>query len=140
MQHSGDARQDGRKEPPTIDITPDGYRVSRGGSGNGPDFGRGAAPRRGLFGGILSLVLVGLILIGAFALGVLTFLIALPIAVGAIVAAIVFGLVLRHRLRKAVSEQNRQNGPPGSRGGHGQGGHGQGGHGQGGHGQGGHGR
>ncbi|MEQ8347893.1 MAG: hypothetical protein RIB84_02165 [Sneathiellaceae bacterium] len=108
--HSQDTRpQDSgraRKEPPTIDITSDGgYRVHPGATG-----GRrtGPAPRSATrLGGFLTLAVIGLVLIGAFALGILTFLIAIPVAIGAVVAALVAGFILRHRLRNAAGR------PPG---------------------------
>lgn len=89
----------GRREPPTIDITPDGYRV-HGGDRSGPGADRMApGGGRSLLAAIASLAVVGLVLLGAFALGVLTFLIAIPVAVGAIVAALIAGFFMRRRMR-----------------------------------------
>ena len=101
------------RDPPPIDITPDGgYRVHGGGDG-GPRQA-GGMRRPSTLGGIVTLVVVALVLIGAFALGVLTFLIAIPVVIGAIVAALIFGLVMRHRLRTAVRAQQQQGGGPGA--------------------------
>lgn len=96
-----------RREPPTIDITPDGgYRVHAGGPAGGGRPG-GMPQGRSRLGGLATLAVVALVLVGAFALGVLTFLIAIPVAIGAIVAALVAGFFLRQRIRNAAGR------PPG---------------------------